>query len=230
MKKVISFILFVTLMFTTVPVFALPTFEMSFYSSNANIYSVDVDSDSGVAFIETKSSNSELAFTHKYESNFYYSTIRSDILVIDYFKSNRYPVFRTWIDYRADKALNIYAVSFVIDGKTYTFSDVADRDRIEKLDNGVSEKLLIKYGSANSDFFASVAADSLSYAFSRYGGEGDSEVETPQMKMILHGTEDVEVDIPANFWVDFSLLALSMTENDYLGYIGDNDGTPCKIK
>ena len=231
MKRIISLALCLSILCTAVSAFALPTFEMSLYSENSELYNVDVDSERGVAFIETSEKNSNVAFTHKYESDFYYSTIRNDILVIDYYKSSRYPVVRTWIDYRADKALNIYAVSFVYDGKTYTFSDVADKDRVVQLENGVSEQLLIKYGSNNSDFFVDIAMAVVEYGFARFGDDGDSEAKQPEMKMILHGTEDVVVDeLPTGFWNDLFVIVMSMMKDDYLQFIRDNEGTPCKVK
>lgn len=225
MKRWIAFLIAAVLLCSSVSALADGTFDISFYSSS-NVFTVEVDSENDIAFIDSKMGTADLAFNHQYENDYYYSVMRNDIIVIDYFSSNRYPVLRTWITYRGDKALYFTGVSFIIEGKEYVLSDVADKDRIQKLDNGWEETLLIKYGSENWDFFAAIAASAMVY----YGAwVDDKEAAVPDIKMVLHGTEDIEVQVTGNFLLDMGIFVLSLISNDTIGLLVENTGTPCKV-
>ncbi len=229
MKKYFAF--FVAMIISILPftgALADRSFDIQSYSSNDTVFKVDVSAEDDVAFIETMFKPSELAFAHKYESSYRYSSIENDILVLDYFSSNRYPLFRTWIYFNAEKPLYIHSVSFELDGNRYTFSDVGNKDRVKELENGYQESLLIKYGKNNADFFSAVSANALVYTNEMYGESKNKNAVAPKMKMIFHGLEDIEAYVPNNFWVDFILLVMPLLEEDTLSYIGDNDGTYCK--
>ena len=216
------------LLLTLVPAaYADNDFTIDTYLEYKTLFDVDVDMDSGVAFIETTRSVADLSFQHKFESDYDYSCIRNDILVLDYFSSSQYPVVRTWITYNAQDAQYFHSVSFELEGTTYTFTDVGNKDRVTKTEHGYRERLLIKYGSNNKDFFSAVTARALVYLY-----DEDENKTAPKMKMTLHGLETVEADVPEAFWDDFALLVLPFVSNDYawMKYVKDNDGTPCKVK
>ena len=64
------------------------TFDLSHFRENDNLFTIDVNKDSGAAFIETALSSELRSFQHEYESDSYYSCTKFDILVRDYFKSS----------------------------------------------------------------------------------------------------------------------------------------------
>lgn len=229
MKKTLALLCALVLLLHALP--ALGDFNIGHFTENTSIFSVDVEAESGVAFIETIMPAKDLAFEHKYESPKNYSLLRNDILVLNYFSSaDRSPVFRTWIYYCTTKPIYAHSVTFELEGTAYTFTDVAGSGRITTNESDTEEDLLIRYGSSNLDFLAVVMARATQYAYSRFGDEGDQNVQPPKMKMILHGLEDIELDVPDGFWLDFGLLTVGLIETDSLGQIGQNTGTPCTIR
>ena len=224
MKKLVALLISVALLCGSVSALADGTFEMDAYTS-PNVFTVEVDSDNDIAFIDTQMGNDVLSFSHKYEND-YYSVMRNDILVINQSSASRYPVLRTWITYRGTKALNFSSISFIIDDKEYVLTDVASADRNSQEDNNFEEILLIKYGYQNWDLFAALAATALSY----YGDwVEDKETAVPDIKVILHGTEDIEVNASGNFLLDLGVFVLSMYSADTLGMLVEIEGTPCQV-
>ena len=228
MKKALALLCALVLLLHALP--AVADFNLNYFTENSSIFTIDVNKEKSVAFIETVMSAQELAFEHKYESPTQYSLLRNDILVLDYFSTNRSPVFRTWIYYCTTKPIYVHSVTFELDGTAYTFTDVASSDRVITNEQDTEEDLLIRYGGNNSDFLAKVMAEAASYAFSHYGDDGDPNVQPPKMKMILHGIEDIELDVPDGFWTDFALLTVALVTTESLGQIGKNTGTPCTIR
>ena len=57
---------------------------------------------------------------------------------------------------------------------------------------------------------------------------GDENAVLPEWTLILHGDEDVTVQLPASFWADIALFTLSLTDMNALGFIARNQGTPCE--
>ena len=196
------------------------------YADYPSLFYVEADQAAGCTFIGTQLPTEQCAFTHIYESQNLYSLIQSDILVID-LSDGPFPVLRTWIYFASDNPHNIQSVTFLFEDKKYTFTDIADSERNEITEKGSTERLLIQYGRDNSDFLSDILVGSLAYLLSE-----DENAAAPEMKMILHGDEDIEAVIPDAFWQDFALLVLPYTNNDYawLSYIGLNDGTPCTIE
>ncbi len=78
---------------------------------------------------------------------------------------------------------------------------------------------------------AAVPATASVYSFQKYDKDRDESqpLAVPEGKLILHGTEDVEADIPESFWIDMGLFSISLMGMDCLGDIGANDGNPCKV-
>ena len=196
------------------------------YADYPTLFSIEYNEENNIAFIEVDADISEYAFTHKYESEYHYSSIYNDILVINYSSTDRFPVLRTWINYTADKPQHFTSVTFILEGKSYTFTDISSEDRNRELENGYLEQLLIKYGMNNVDFFREVVSTSVAYLTS-----DDDTKQLPVMKMILHGDEDIEAVVPDMFWTDMGMLTLPFFNNDgaWLSYIFDNDGTPCTV-
>lgn len=174
-------------------------FSVASMDSLSEIITIDVDRDADVAFVESKLPTKERAFTHKYESNTRYSSTEFDMLVINYFESNAYPIFRLWINYCADDFLNINSVTFELDGVKYTFSGIADRDWLYSYDDGIEERLLIKFGISNLSFLAA-----LENKFSEINDI--SEIDQLDISLTLHGSENITVKLDSGFWLDFFAL------------------------
>ena len=232
MKRGLALILFAAMLVSCCAAFAeeeaaVTPFNLNTFESNTDYFTVEVDAENDRAFVETKYDAESLAYTHKYESDHYFSFVTNDILVLNYSDENgREPIFRTWIYYAADALQNITSVTFEIDGKSYTFTDISDPARNEQKENGYVEKLVIKYGFDNWDFFAAVAASAVSFMLSE-----EENKTAPELKMILHGDEDIEAMVPENFWGDFAFLMAPFLADDgaWLQHLLQNDGTPCEI-
>ena len=201
-------------------------FSTEIYAQYETLFTIDTDTEEDLTYIETVVTPQERAFTHKYESEYTYSCLQNDIIVIDSSKPEKIPVFRTWIYYYADKPQHFNSVTFELNGKEYTFTDISKEEWVQQTDKEYEESVLIKYGTNNLDFFAEVLIASITYAF-----DEDENKTAPVMKMTLHGDEEIEAEVPAGFWDDFALLGAPYTQNDYAwcAYIGQQEGTPCEI-
>lgn len=234
MKKAVSLLLvpalLLTLLLSAIFVPALADFNMNAYYKYADLFFVDMDEDADTAFIYTKFSAEDQSFTHKYDSAYYYSYIYTDVLVTDQSTADRFPVLRTWIVFHADRRQHFTSVDFILDGKTYTFTDIGGEDHVLQKENGWRESLLIRYGSANSDFLRAVSGPAVRYAYNRYAPGGDRSVTPPKMRMILHGNEDLEIDVPDMFWLDFAVMYETLYGTGSASCIGENIGTPCSVR
>lgn len=197
--------------------------DLSIIRENSGVFTLDVDVERNVAFVETTLSAADRSFTHAHESEKYYSTTKFDILVIDYLdESAAYPVWRLWIDYTAD---DDYAyctsVSFYLEGKEYRFSGIADSERYTMLDDTYEEQLLIKFNLDNSDFI--VALENMTEDCSY------EELEAKTVKMVLHGKEDIEVQLGGGFAKDFAVMKLAFVAMDGVNYMSEYTGTTMKV-
>ncbi len=177
-----------------------------------------------MAYIETRLSAKDRSFTHKYESSTRYSSTKFEILIIDYLKENAYPVWRLRVIYCSDDDyLNITSASFILNGKKYTFSGIADKDWYVKDDDGYAEQVLIRFGMDNIDFLAALE--------DIFGDTEDvTEVaENATCKLILHGREDVEVDLGEGFSLDFLVIRLGMVNINGLDFLEKAYSTTMKI-
>ena len=145
MKKIFSFIFALALLCTCASSLA-DGYDLAYVKDNASIFSIDEDTERGVAFVESSLSASERSFVHKYESDHRYSSTRFDILVVNYGQSDAYPVPRLWVIYCADEYLNYDSVTITLEGKDYTFTGISDPDWCSKDEKGVIETVLIKLG------------------------------------------------------------------------------------
>ena len=190
--------------------FAVDDFDLTYVRDSDN-YTIEVDQKNDVAFVECVLDTAARSFHHKYENDFLYSSTQWDMIVINYFETNSYPVLRLWINYTADDYLNINAVSFDIEGKRYTFSGISSSDRIKSVTNGISESLLIRFGNENTDFLVAL----LGYILDREDILKDSSRWSElQIPMKLYGAETVDVTLGVNFVADaFGMLNAWLNSN-----------------
>lgn len=222
MRK-LSFILALVLMLSCFSCAFAAEFDMSIVRENTDLYKVSVDNEEDVAFITTNLAVSARAFTHKYESTYRYSSTKFDTLVIDYLKTSARPVFRLWVTYCADDSfLNINGISFLVDGKKYTFSDVADPDWYTQDEKGYAEEMLIKFDMDNIDFLV---------ALEDYMPEELSleALKAAPVTMILHGREDVTVQLEDGFWLDFIAMKRVLTKTGAIDFLSQTSGSPMKV-
>ena len=207
MKKLISFILVLALLclFLT-PSFA--DFDLSYIRNNVDDYTINVDAEENLAFIETNISIPLKAFSHVYESKNRYSYTSFDILVINYFETSAYPILRLWIYYAADQFLNVNSVTFTVSGTEYTFSGISNSEYRVKDENGTMEGLLLIFGYENIDFILALAA--LIEAYSTKGIETLADPNNGmKVKMVLHGTRDVETVLGSGFALDSLFMIMN---------------------
>lgn len=224
MKKLLLFLLVATLLVSVSPAMAA-TIDLSGIQAQDNLYTVDISDDGDAAFIESQLSAENRSFTHKYENSKLYSTTEFDVLIVDYQQSSNYPIFRLWVIYCADNAYqNIESITFQLDKKQFTFSDVSDDDWLSyDKENGYMEEMLIRFGEDNLDFLVAIEeaikdkSDSV---------ETLSEVE---IKMVLHGKEDIVVELGTGFLLDFMALKSAWLELNGLDYIEDINGNDMSV-
>ena len=96
MKKFFSFFLAMALLCSCASSLA-DGYDVSYVKDHSNVFTIDVDEDSGIAFVESTLSTKDCSFVHKYESDYRYSSTMFDVLVVNYEKSTAYPVPRLWI-------------------------------------------------------------------------------------------------------------------------------------
>lgn len=198
--------------------------DLTTVRENPNLYTFDVEVESDAAFVETTLSTAIRSFTHKYESTKRYSCTQFDILIVDYLQEDRYPVWRLWVTYCADDAfLNIDSVSFLVGGQKFTFSGVADTEWYTKDEDGYVEKVLIKFNDENLDF-----PIALEKAVKGHTGTVE-ELDQVEVKMILHGRENIEVSLGSGFLLDFIGLKSAFLDMNGMGYMGEVYGTTMKV-
>lgn len=221
MKKLLSLTLAVLLLCASVPA-AAATMDLSNIRDNPKIFTIDVNTDDDVAFVESTMSAEDRSFVHKYESSNRYSTTKFDILVLNYSEpADSYPVMRLWVTYCADDAfLNISSVTFIIGEDEYTFTDVADEDWLVKDDNGYMENVLIKLGWENIGFTIRMEEP-----FENVSNYVEAAGNTT-CRMILHGREDVEVELGKGFFLDFLLIKTGMISINGLEFLEKANCTP----
>ena len=187
---------------------AAERFDLSKIREEPKIFTIDVDAEKDVAFIESTLSVKERSFVHEFESGVRYSSTMFDMLVHNYFETDSYPVFRLWISYCADDFLYINSVTFELNGVKYTFSGVSDSEwRTTYDDGGIMEKMLIKFDMENLDFLVALdeAAETVDNEIAR--------MDELNITLTLHGTKDVTVKLGKGFWTDFLLLEAGMSNS-----------------
>jgi hypothetical protein len=224
MKKLILFLLVATLLCSLSPAMAA-TIDLSAIQAQDNLYTVDISDDGDAAFIESNLSAEARSFVHKYESSTLYSSTEFDVLIVDYQQSSNYPVFRLWIVYCADNGyINADSVTFQVGKKQFTFTDISDEDWLTyDKENGYMEEMLIRFGEDNVDFLLALEE--------AIKGKSES-VETLNevgIKMVLHGKEDLVVELGSGFLLDFMALKSAWLDLDGVSYIDDINGNDMTV-
>ncbi len=207
------------------------SFNIRFFKDNASFFRFTEPEGGESAFIETLETAERRAFMTPYDSETYFSTVYPEIMVSDYTEDEaEHAAFRIWIRYRGTKHLNISTVSFILDGMEYRFLDVTTPDwTATKEDGTAAEDAMIMLGKdiSNATFFAGLLAKAVEYAGTK---TADQETALPEMTMILHGEEDVEVTLPAAFWEETAAFAIALDSiNGFQFLTKYYTGTPCEI-
>lgn len=209
-QKIVALAL-IAVMLIAMPAFAEDKFDIS-YASGSDLFTVDVNAEESVAFIETSLSAAARSFDHKYECDAYYSDTKFDTLVIDYFKSSAYPIYRLWILYAGTKHIYATSVAFEFGGKQYVFSDILDPENAFEYSNGdAAEHLLIKFGWDNLQFLGDLESH-VNKIMENDNWIDDGIPEDMKIKMVLRGTEVIETELGPGFILDFlALKSIMMT-------------------
>lgn len=225
MKKILSIVLFLLL--------ALPAsagYDTSMVESYDYLYDFDVQDD--VAFIDgsTFLKAKDLAFEHAYESDDYYSYVRNDLVLVNYPSEDQYPVWRTWIYLNGKKDIRVDSATFAFGGKTYTFTGLLEEDSITQTDKGETRQVLrIKHSFENMDFIADLETyyDELTAgADSAY----QAVMDNADIRLTLHGTEELSVRLPSEFLLDFDLVRSAFIDEHSEEYLSKVvNGTPLTV-
>ena len=202
--------------------------DLSYVESNGDVFVIDHSSDGSAIFIETVLTAEERHFTHRYESDYFWSYTQFDILGLNMDGEDQYPVWRCWIAYANDTAFrHIDSATFVFGGVSYTFTDIDDPEEwysIRQNEDGSTsyiEEMLIKFGIENVAFPAKLEA---------YRCSLPDDLSGFDCKLILHAAnEDITVTLNPEFMWDFKLTLDAFIELDGLDTIQRTQSTTMHI-
>lgn len=225
MKKVLSLVLALLLACSLASAAFAASLDLTTITDNPKLFSLEPSDDGEAAFIESQLSVKNRSYVHKYESANRYSSTQWDILIVNYNTADAYPVLRLWVNYCADNYLNITSVSFIVDGKEYLFTGISDPEKWhEKDEKGAIENVLIKFGTSNLQF--PVALENI------FSGSDDvvATAEKAKCTMILHGDEDIEVELGEGFFLDFLTIKLGFTNMNGLDFLDKPIASKMEVK
>lgn len=226
MKKTICVILTFMMLFGAVSsVFAEDEpFDLSFARDNSNIYELDVDLDNDCAFVTSTLSAKDRSFTHSNESDSMYSSTEFDLLVLNYLENTRFPVFRLWIMLSTETDYEyITSATFTFEGKSYTFSDIADKEWFTKNDSGdYMQKVLIKFGLDDIEFIMALLEYEQKWLAANYD-------DSFTVKLVLHGAENIETTLGKQFLYDFTAIQIALSQTNGVQFINKTVSTPMKV-
>lgn len=225
MKKLWTLMIACLLLVTTASSAFAATLNLSYPQSNPDTFTIEPSSDGSALFIESTMSTSLRSFTHKYESDYYWSNTRFDVLCLGMNSNDQYPVLRCWIIFANDTGFkNIHSVTIELDGTRYTFTDIDDPDNWHRqTDTSYIEEMMIKFGPGNIEFLKAMEA-----AYDAASATGSTE--NFFCTMILHAAnEDITVTLDEGFLVDFMLLSLAHRSLDNLSTFDRVIATPMTI-
>lgn len=213
MRKLVALLLMVSLLLTASAALAL---DLSYVEENPDLFTIEPNEESAVAFIESTLTASQREFHHQNDSEYYRSVTQFDILVLEYGTDNAYPVWRLWISYVEDeKFQNFDSITFVVDGASYTFTEVSSPDWVEETTTSCFEDMMIKIGVGNLSFAA---------ALETYCNNLET-MEDFTATMILHGEEDITVELGEGFASDFLWTKAAYTKMGGFNTVGGVVGT-----
>ena len=197
--------------------------DYTYIDQNPDMFAVTRSEEAGAVFIEAKLSAQERAFVHKYESSTRYSSTKFDTVVLNCDTPNACPLFRLWIIYCADDDyLDFDSATFKIAGKSYTFTNLTPS--LSQDDQGYVEQRMILFGSDNLQFLTDLedlfadADDAGSAALAMSG------------QLVLHGKEDLTVDLGGGFFLDFVVMKTGFVEMNGTDFLQFVDETPMTIE
>lgn len=208
------------------------TLNISYFEENGEYFRTEVSEDGTAAYIQTKASAENRAFSTPYENDRYYSAVFPELMISNWDReAERIPVFRIWIRYRGTKHLNIGAVSLIADGTDYRFLDVSSPDWIATKEDGTAAQdvqLVLGSDRNNAACFATLFSGAVEYAQSRMN---NPETPQPDISMVLHGAEeDIPVMLPADFWSEMAMFAFSLDNINGFPFLTAIPGTPCMVQ
>lgn len=225
------FLLLLCLLLMSVSVFAegteapLPAYSTEYFEQKPGIYRVSVQQNGTFIDASPYYGAAEKSFIHRYESDTHYSYVYSDILVVKD-DAGDYPVLRTWVIYHGTQPIHAGSVTFVLDGASYTFSNVGAESRRVETDSDYKESLLIRYGSSNTEFIAAIR---------RIGAEIAAHMNEkgyvyPTYTLILHGKEDLTVALDGRCIADAYLMMGGFVESGGPAYLDKAVSTKLTVK
>ncbi len=208
------------------------TLNISYFEENGEYFRTEVSEDGTAAYIQTKASAENRAFSTPYENDFYYSAIFPELMISKWDKeAERIPVFRIWIRYRGTKHLNIGAVSMLANGTDYRFLDVSSPDWIATKEDGTAAQdvqLVLGSERNNAACFATLFSVAVEYVQSRMS---KPEVPQPDISIVLHGDkEDIPIALPADFWSEMAMFVYSLDSINGFSCLTTIPGTPCMVQ
>ncbi|MBR4459664.1 MAG: hypothetical protein IKS31_11960 [Clostridia bacterium] len=223
MKRVPAILLALTLILTCAQ--ALADFDLSYFDGKDDVFSVETEEEDGVVytFVETQLTFANLSFEHAHESEKRYSYTRFDLL---YAVGDGDPVCypRLWVTYCADAFLNIDSVTFRVEGTDYTFSDLKASAIRTDDEKGCVEELPIVFGRNSLPFLGALEKITDRSADTR-------ELSTVRITAVLHGDEDLTVQLSENFMLDFYLIIEdALLSTDGLSTIDKTDESPMRTE
>ena len=198
------------------------SFDISTFK-DTNAFVIDVDKDEELAFINSILSPSTLSFTHRNESSMEYSFSRFDILVIDYFSVDPWPIFRLWFTVSTeDRYYYFTSVSITIDNKEYTFSGISDKNWFFNQDNSYRQMMLITFGVDNVGFIKA-----LDDYLENYNVDDLTKALLP---VVFHGTEDISAYVSRPFLLEFSAFKFGLVDSNSFQYFDRPTATTMKVR
>ncbi len=202
---------------------SMPAIDYTYINDNQDMFTVSQNADAGAVFIEAKLSAQERAFIHKYESTTRYSSTKFDVIVVNYGTPSACPVLRLWITYCADDDyLDITAATFDIAGRSYTFTNMTPS--LSQDEQGCVEQQVIMFGPDNLEFLAD-----LEDLFSDTD-DAASEAMAMRGQLVLHGREDLTVDLGGGFFLDYLVMKSGFIEMNGIDFLQYVDETPMTIE
>ena len=199
------------------------TFDISPFKDN-ELFNIDVEIDEEIALIESVLPAESLTFIHENESPAQYSSTRFDVLVIDYFSADSYPIWRLWLNILTkDTFYYITSVSITIDEEEFTFSGIADKDWFYAKDNSYLQRMLVKFGYENLEFL--VALENFVNRHVSYDDVMDTSIP-----IVFHGTDDISAELGPGFLLEFLAFKRALVSSNGVDYLDKVDATTMKVK
>lgn len=221
MKKCIALILVLLLCSLSMGTALADKLDFSYVQANPEAYDLDMDDEDDLCFITTTLSSRDRHYSHDLESDHYWSTTQFDVICLNLDSSSPYPVWRLWVSYSSEiRYINLHSVTFILHGRSYTFTDVSDPEWVRQKEGTYMEEILIKFGTDSAAFIAELK---------KYAKEL-TDIADFSCTMILHGDEDLTVTLGESFLLDFMLIDTAFMKMDGLDAFDRFICTPMTIR